>query len=181
MKRVLLGRAAFNRGRTTEVVTTIWWVIFTLIGVACRAGNGDPRPPELMLGSDVCEECGMVVSDARYAAATIIESGPLTESGSLTQSGHTHKFDDLAEMFIFQAKHPEDVVRAWFVHDYETETWLRGETAVYVMSEAIHSPMGYGVVAFETREAAEVFAADLAEAQIFTFDELNAWAKARVQ
>lgn len=111
----------------------------------------------------------MVVSDARYAAATLIESG------------HTHKFDDLAEMFIFQAKHPEDVVQAWFVHDYTTETWMRGETAFFVMSDEIHSPMGYGVVAFETREAADTFAADLANAQIFTFDELNAWMKTRAQ
>ena len=171
MKRDLSGSDDFNRWRvrTTEVVTTIWLVIFTLIGAACSTGNGDPRPPELMIGSDVCEECGMVVSDARYAAATLIESG------------HTHKFDDLAEMFIFQAKHPEDVVRAWFVHDYETETWMRGETAFYVMSAEIHSPMGYGVVAFETQEAAEAFATGWKAVQIYTFDELNAWAKARVQ
>ncbi len=171
MKRYLAGSDDFNRWRvrTTEVVTTICLLIFAMIGVACRAGNGDPQPPELMIGSDVCEECGMVVSDARYAAATLIEDG------------HTHKFDDLAEMFIFQAKHPEDVVRAWFVHDYEAETWIRGETAFFVMSEAIHSPMGYGVVAFETRVAADNFAAELADAQIFTFDELNAWMKTRAQ
>ena len=111
----------------------------------------------------------MVVSDARYAAATLIESG------------HTHKFDDLAEMFLFQAKHPEDVVRAWFVHDYTTETWMRGENAFYVMSSEIHSPMGYGVVAFETREAADAFAAELGASQVFTFDELNALMITRVQ
>ncbi len=111
----------------------------------------------------------MIISDARYAAATLIEDG------------HTHKFDDLAEMFIFQAKHPEDVVRAWFVHDYESETWIRGETAFYVMSSEIRSPMGYGVVALETREAAEAYAADLREAEIYTFDELNALMIVRVK
>ncbi|GAB4580560.1 MAG: hypothetical protein Fur0022_33020 [Anaerolineales bacterium] len=140
-----------------------------VLGAACSSGNGDPRPPELMLGSDVCEACGMVVSEARYAAATIIKSG------------HTHKFDDLAEMFIFQANHPEDVVRAWFVHDYASEAWIRGETAFYVMSAEIRSPMGYGVVAFETREAAETYAADLSEAEIYSFDELNAQIMARGQ
>ena len=171
MKRFFLGRNDFSRCRirTTKVVTTICLLFLALIGAACSADNGGLRPPELMVGSDVCEECGMVVSDARYAAATLVESG------------HTHKFDDLAEMFLFQGKHPEDVVRAWFVHDYEAETWIRGETAFYVMSEAIHSPMGYGVVAFETRAAADTFAAELADAQIFTFNELNAWMKTRAQ
>lgn len=144
-------------------------LILAFFTAACSSTNTKPQPPELMMGSDVCEECGMVVSDARYAAATLIESG------------HTHKFDDMAEMFIFQAKHPEDVVRAWFVHDYEAETWMRGETAFYVMSREIHSPMGYGVVAFETREAAERFAAELGEASVYPFDELNALMVARGQ
>ncbi len=111
----------------------------------------------------------MIVSDARYASAT------------LTESGHSHKFDDLAEMFVFQAKHPEDVVRAWFVHDYTTETWMRGETAFYVMNSELHSPMAYGVVAFETREAADAFAAELGDAQVYSFDQLSALMKARVQ
>ena len=147
----------------------IFLLILAMLGGACSSGNADPHPPELMMGSDVCEECGMVVSDARYAAATLIESG------------HTHKFDDLAEMFIFQAKHSEDVVRAWFVHDYNTETWLRGETAFYVMSSEIHSPMGYGVVAFETREAADNFATELGVSRVYTFDELYALMNTRVQ
>jgi copper chaperone NosL len=127
---------------------------------ACSAQAGDPRPPELMLGSDTCEECGMLVSDAKYAAATLIESG------------HTHKFDDLAEMFIFQGKHTEDVVKAWFVHDYNTETWLRGETAFYVRGEQVRSPMNYGVVAFETRAAADAFA-DETGGVVFDFEEMR--------
>ena len=135
-----------------------FFLIFLLI--SCSSSNEDPHPPELMLGSDVCEECGMLVSDAKYAAATVVENG------------HTHKFDDLAEMFIFQAKHPEDIVKVWFVHDYNTETWLRGETAYYVKSTQIHSPMNYGVVAFETREAAEKFSAEVG-GDVFTFEEIR--------
>jgi len=129
--------------------------------IACSPQNEEPHPPELMLGSDTCEACGMLVSEAKYAAATLVEGG------------HTHKFDDLAEMFIFQAKHPEDVVEAWFVHDSNTETWLRGETAYYVKSTQIHSPMNYGVAAFDAREMAEAFSADV-NGEVFTFDEIRA-------
>jgi copper chaperone NosL len=137
------------------------FLLIILFLSACTTQIEDPHPPELMLGSDTCVECGMLVSEAKYAAATLVESG------------HTHKFDDLAEMFIFQADNPEDVVRAWFVHDYNTETWMRGETAFYVKSGKIRSPMNYGVAAFETREAAEAFATEMG-GEVFTFDEIRA-------
>lgn len=140
-------------------------MIFILLAAfflsSCSAQGGDPHPPELLFGSDTCEECGMLVSDAKFAAAT------------LTESGQTHKFDDLAEMFVFHAKHPEYAVRAWFVHDFITETWLRGETAIYVRSDRFRSPMNYGVAAFESREAAEAYSAELG-GEILAFEALRA-------
>lgn len=139
---------------------SILTLLAALLLSACGAQAGEPHPPELMFGSDTCEECGMLVSDAKFAAAT------------LTEDGHTHRFDDLAEMFVFQANHPEDIVKAWFVHDHETETWLRGETAFYVRSGQIRSPMNYGVAAFGTREAAEAFSAETG-GELFTFEGIR--------
>ena len=63
-------------------------------------------------------------------------------------------------------------VTAYFVHDYESEAWMRGETAFYVRSEKVKTPMGHGIAAFETREAADRFAAEYG-AQTLTFDELR--------
>lgn len=134
------------------------FLLFIFVG--CGSSGGDLRPPELMLGSDTCEECGMLVSDAKYAAAT------------LTEDGHSHKFDDLAEMFVFQAKHADETVQAWFVHDYDTEIWIRGEQAFYVQSPQIQSPMNYGVVAFEIYDVAQAFAKQVG-GQVFTFEEFR--------
>ena len=139
------------------IFVLLWAVLLS----ACGAQAGDPHPPELMLGSDTCEECGMLISEAKFAAATF------------TEDGHTHKFDDLAEMFVFQAKHPEDVVKAWFVHDYNTGAWLRGETAFYVRSGEVRSPMNYGTAAFEIRAAAEAFAGKTGGV-VFDFEEMRA-------
>jgi nitrous oxide reductase accessory protein NosL len=103
----------------------------------------------------------MIISEARYAAATV-----LTEGGA-------HKFDDIGEMVVYHMDHPDQLVRAWFVHDYRTETWLRGETAYYVMAPEVSSPMGIGVVAFAKLTEAQAFASER-ETTVLTFDELRA-------
>jgi copper chaperone NosL len=68
--------------------------------------------------------------------------------------------------------HPEDQVKAWFVHDYKGEHWIRGETAYFVKSDRLKTPMGGGVAAFENKAAAEAFAAGMS-GKIYTLDELR--------
>ena len=103
----------------------------------------------------------MIVDDAHFAAALLIVDGP------------AHKFDDIAEMMMFNMDHPDQPVRAWFVHDYTTEAWLRGETAFYVLSADLATPMGGGVAAFETQADAEAFAQQH-HTTVLNFDEMRA-------
>ena len=133
-------------------------VVFVLLLTACAYQSGEPKPPEIAYGQEVCDSCGMLISEARFAAATLLENG------------ETRKFDDLSEMFSYHMDHPDLTVRAWFVHDYESEGWIRGETAFYVLDEEIKSPMGHGMAAFENREKAEKMAAELG-VKVYTFDE----------
>ncbi len=128
---------------------------------ACGRGAAEPQPPEIAYGEDVCEACGMIIDDARFAAA------------SLTTDGRMHKFDDIGDMFAYQRAHPEEQVRAWFVHDYTSETWLRGEAAFYAVSSQVASPMGHGIAAFEDRAAAEAFARER-NGEALAFDDLRA-------
>jgi copper chaperone NosL len=103
----------------------------------------------------------MIIDEARFAAAT------------LTADGAAHKFDDIGDMLAYHREHPELAVRAWFVHDYETETWLRGETAYYVVSPEIASPMGHGIAAFAEQAKAEAFSLEH-ETLVVAFDDLPA-------
>jgi copper chaperone NosL len=128
-------------------------------GAAC-GNSGALQPPEMYYGHDVCEECSMIISDAKYAAATI------------DLKGNAHKFDDIGGMLIYHMDHPEAQVRAWFVHDYNTGAWLRGETAFYVRAALADAPMGDGIAAFAERTAAENFAARM-HGRVFAFDELR--------
>lgn len=144
-----------------------WWMMGQLVWMvvlvtACATPSSDePQPPEIAYGQDVCEHCGMIIDDAHFAAALVITDGP------------AHKFDDIAEMVIFHMDHPDQEVRAWFVHDYNTETWIRGETAFYVMSTDLATPMGGGVAAFEKQADAELFA-QLHATTALNFDEMRA-------
>ena len=126
---------------------------------ACGGGN-DIGAPEIFYGQDVCEECSMIISDAKFAAAT------------LDLKNNAHKFDDIAGMLIYHMDHPESQVRAYFVHDYNTGAWLRGEDAFYVRAALPDAPMGDSIVAFAERAAADTFAARVG-GQVYKFDELR--------
>ena len=46
------------------------------VPAAACAAEGDPRPPEIAYGHDMCELCGMIISDPRFAAAMISGGWP---------------------------------------------------------------------------------------------------------
>lgn len=137
-------------------------VLLLGLAAACAGPASDePQPPDIVYSQDVCEHCGMLIDDARFAAALVMVDGP------------AHKFDDIAEMVMYQMDHPDQQVRAWFVHNYPTESWTRAETAFYVMSVDVDTPMGGGVAAFETQAEAEGFAQSH-NTTVLNFDEMRA-------
>ena len=127
---------------------------------ACGGKPGEPRPPEIQYGQDMCAACGMLISEARFAAATLLTSG------------EARKFDDIGEMLVYHMDHPEEQVQAWFVHDYGSESWTRGESAYFVQSDTIKSPMGSGIVAFEEKADAEEFATQV-QGLIYSLEEIR--------
>ena len=128
---------------------------------ACSSQPEGPKPPEILYEQDVCASCGMIISEARFAAATVLTDG------------EARKFDDIAEMLVYHMEHPTEQVEAWFVRDYEDEHWIRGETAYFVRSDALKSPMGGNTVAFEDEKAASALAAEL-QGEVYTLDQLRA-------
>jgi copper chaperone NosL len=134
---------------------------FCLLLSACSPKSTGPQPPGIAYGQDTCDACGMIISDAKFAAATLLTGGEAL------------KFDDIGEMVTYHMDHPEKQVNAWFVHDYKSEAWIRGETAFFVLSDQLQTPMGMGVAAFEKREDAEALAAEKS-GKVLTLDELRA-------
>ncbi|MDQ7029915.1 MAG: nitrous oxide reductase accessory protein NosL [Ardenticatenia bacterium] len=127
------------------------WVAAAVLAVvlavgisACGSGSVVNGPPEVRYGEDVCDECRMIISDARFAAAYV------------TAGGDVRRFDDIGDMVVYFSRVHEDVVAFW-VHDYGTKVWLRAEEASFVRSSSVQTPMGHGLVAFASRGEAEAF------------------------
>ena len=100
----------------------------------------------------------MIISDPRFASSYV------------TQQGETRRFDDIGDMLIFHSEQGEDVAGFW-VHDYETEEWVRADDAFFVASDAITTPMDHGVVAFSQESRAEAMAVEV-QGMVMDFDGL---------
>ncbi len=132
--------------------------LFIVLAAGCSQSINLDQPPEIRLGEDVCDACGMIISEARFAAAYY------------TDTGEVRQFDDIGDMCRYQLQNGENVARFW-VHDYDTEEWIQAENAVFVRGDGLYTPMASGIVAFSNPDRASEFAGG-ANGQTMSFDRL---------
>jgi copper chaperone NosL len=105
--------------------------------MACAAG-----PHAIQLGIDVCAECRMVVSDARFGAEVV------------TRTGKTLTFDSIECMNAYVARLQPGIVRVvWVVDANHPGTLVRAAEATERRDGILHPPMGatYTVAAASAR------------------------------
>lgn len=105
--------------------------------------SGDPK---IRYGSEPCAQCGMVISDDRFAAA-------IRESSS-----REYHFDDTGCMIVHARQSPPPAGAAYYVRDFAAGVWLDAPSASYVNAPGIKSPMAYDIAAFSSPSAASDFA-----------------------
>ncbi len=138
--------------------------VLVLLGIllflaSCGQESGQLKPPEIRYGRDTCAQCGMIISDPRFAAA------------AATGDGTMSIFDDIGDLLAYRKKNRPEWAVIW-VHDYNTQEWLRAEDAWYLLSPAIHSPMGWGIAAFASEEAARARQGELG-GELLRWEELS--------
>ena len=133
--------------------------LMALLVTACGAPAITPQtPPEIVYGEDVCDHCGMIINEERFAAGLVLQ----TAGGQLEQ----RRFDDIGDMLAFvqefdgrevSVQEGESVahIESYFVHDYQTLEWLDAREAHFIVTEALLTPMGSGIVAFGNEQEAE--------------------------
>jgi copper chaperone NosL len=119
-------------------------LVLLILLVACQAQFDSSQPPEIFYGEDLCVECGMIISDPRFAAAYY------------TTDGKAKIFDDIGGMAVHHTEHQEQIAQFW-VHDFDSEEWVKADQAYFVISDKVHSPMDYGIVAFAKETRAQEF------------------------
>ncbi|MCK5710983.1 MAG: nitrous oxide reductase accessory protein NosL [Deltaproteobacteria bacterium] len=118
-------------------------IVFVLV-FSC-GDKPEGGPVKIYYGEDICERCKMIISEKDFAAQYQVSTGK------------TVKFDDLGCMFHYMDGANKAQMSAVYVMDYDSKQWVDGESAYYVWTENISTPMGHGVVALkDSREAAEL-------------------------
>jgi copper chaperone NosL len=89
----------------------------------------------------------MNISDGRFGAEVI------------TNKGRGYKFDDLSCMLEYMQENKNTPFASIYIHDYlKDNVLIPAETASYVQSSKIRSPMNGQTSAFATKEKADEFA-----------------------
>lgn len=147
--------AILYRYEGTTLMRILTWslLILVLALAACAPGSAIPVPPEIHYGEDICADCGMIISDPRFAAAYAHEIEPGRYESLM--------FDDMGDLVGNLKANQDRTVTDLWAHDYWSEEWLDAETAFYVVSTEIRSPMGHGIAAFAEEAKAQELAAEL--------------------
>ena len=117
-----------------------------LIGCSLLVSCGPTDPEPIRLNADACDFCKMTIADGRFGAELI------------TAKGRVYKFDDLDCMLGFEKENQNLSGKTHFVHNYQLNNQLiKAETAFFLSSENLKSPMNGNKAAFASqKEAAEL-------------------------
>lgn len=149
-------------GRRSSMIGLCAVVLAGLMIAGCRRET-PIEPPVVHYGQHICAECGMIVSDSRFAAAMLIEKDGRREM---------LLFDDIGCLIVGQWQ-DESVILARWVTDASTGAWLDATSASYLFSPDIITPMAFGAAAYADRAAAEQAAA-VSPDEVMDFAELVA-------
>lgn len=129
-------------------LTTLWAA--SLIAGLVVLANCQKRTiePVAIVVEDMCSYCKMAISEKQYAAELI------------DNEGQPFKFDDIGCMLSFIKENSVSVsASSFFVMDFDQRQWIKADSAYYVRSSELMTPMNGGVIAFKDPSKAQEAAA----------------------
>lgn len=147
-----------NRGSMLNILLKNILLLALLI-MSCKSGGNLDQPPTIRYGEDPCDECFMLINEARFAAAFV------------TNDGQTKRFDDIGCLLINHKKHQEDVAYFW-VTDFNTQKWLKATNAFFVKNDSIQTPMGFGIIAIESEKSVKDILPSQNQGRLLKFPQL---------
>ena len=101
-----------------------------------------PSPRPLNVGGDQCKHCLMTVSDERYGAEIVLTTGKV-----LT-------FDSVECLASYLLDNSVEMHSLWVVDYAQPDSLLPVKEAAFLHSDALRSPMGMNLAAFNKEAAA---------------------------
>jgi copper chaperone NosL len=113
-------------------------------GILCLFFSCDIAPEEINYGTDACSFCKMTIVDQKHASQYV------------TKKGKQYKFDAIECMVNDISENGQEHLGILLVADFENPgNMVDADHAVYMINEAIKSPMGANLSGFASQEAAE--------------------------
>ena len=128
-------------------------MLCVMIMAGCTPSRIDP--PVMRYGRDTCDQCRMIIAEKQFACAIY-----QAHQGYL-------KFDSIGCLIQWHGDGLKKEDRVW-VHSYENQKWIAGLTAYYVHVKDLQTPMGFGLIAFETQAATHAY-----DGKIMRFEDLT--------
>jgi nitrous oxide reductase accessory protein NosL len=124
----------------------------------CGARDAD-GPPPIRFGQSSCTECRMLINEERFAASLV------------TADDEVELFDSVECLVRRLGRHRSEQPKQMWVHDYQASRWLDATGAFFVHGSELRTPMGGGLVALDTEQAAVQLATEV-RGKVVRFDEL---------
>ena len=118
---------------------------YILLVLFLMVANCTVEPQEIEYGHDGCSYCTMTIVDKKHAAQIV------------TAKGKVYKYDSI-ECLIKDAKNHEDSEIAFkkVANFSGMDSFVDAESASYLISSEIPSPMGENLSAFATKKEAQI-------------------------
>lgn len=100
-------------------------------------------PVEFSQGRNRCKYCMMGISDMRF------------RSEVKTPKGKFYFFDSIECLFQWSKENPKKVKVSWVSDFFQQKKWILLKDAYFMHSKHLHSPMGAGLSAYNTKKALE--------------------------
>ncbi len=129
-----LGTSVINSLRQAVLLAVL------ILAMACDRG-----PQEIRIGQQECDHCRMMISQKQFAAQLI------------TQQGRQYAFDAIECMaaFVDSGDGRELDIHALWVPDFlNPGSWLEAESAWYLQSDGLRSPMALNFSAYSSEDIA---------------------------
>ena len=120
------------------------------------------RPRAIAWGRESCSHCHMTLADPRFAAE------------SLTRTGKAVVFDDVGCLAAWVAENRAVVASSWVANFAAPDQWLRADSAVYLRSDTLRTPMASGLAALTPGPQADSVRAALGGTLLTWTDLLSA-------
>lgn len=116
----------------------LYLLVLSVMLAACKPG---PKP--IQYGSDECSYCKMMITESEFASQIV------------NQQGKTFGFDSVECMMAYDVTAEDSTaIHSRWVPDFHSGEWIMAESAVFLHSKTLRSPMGLNLSAYQNRQQA---------------------------